>query len=160
MCLSSSVQSAAVKITVLCTALASVEPYLSWRLPPSRDDFNGREGDRARPVSVRRIRNREEPSTISQRSSTARRVAASADASSILRRRATSCSMTGLQGPAIDGGKRDLRDDSTGKDFVVLHGPPTLVWAQAFPKLCDKRHFSVLDEERSFVFRRCANTKQ
>jgi hypothetical protein len=38
-----------------------------------------------------------------------------------------------LQGPAIDGRARDFRDDSTGKDFIVLHGRPTTRWAQAFP---------------------------
>jgi hypothetical protein len=32
----------------------------------------------------------------------------------------------GTHGPAIDGGPRYLRDDSTGKDFIVLHGGPTL----------------------------------
>ena len=34
----------------------------------------------------------------------------------------------GPHGPAIDGGPRYLRDDSTGKDFTVLHGRPTTRW--------------------------------
>jgi hypothetical protein len=39
-----------------------------------------------------------------------------------------------LQGPAIDGGPRDLRDNSAGKNFIILHARPTPRWAQAFPR--------------------------
>src|SRR5580704_12954836 len=56
---------------------------------------------KARPASVSRIRNREEPSKTSQRSATARYIADSADASSIFKRRATSCNRTGCT-PSTD----------------------------------------------------------
>jgi hypothetical protein len=42
-----------------------------------------------------------------------------------------------LAGPAIDGAPRDLRDDSTGKDFIVLHDRPTTRSTQAFPVASD-----------------------
>src|SRR6267154_6815378 len=38
-----------------------------------------------------------------------------------------------LQGPTIDGRARNLRDDSAGKNFIILHGRSTPRWAQAFP---------------------------
>jgi hypothetical protein len=57
------------------------------------------ESDNARPAAVSRTRLREEPSTISQCSATARYIAASTEASLIFKLRATSCSMTGCKAP-------------------------------------------------------------